>query len=106
MRVFGDFDFFGDTGEFQWEVAKRGGVGGDGKVGLRIAKAVVRDTDCIVTGGDSVELKFAFVVGECLAIPVGGPGLQRDISRVDRAMLGVMNDAADGAEDAGEGRAY
>lgn len=61
------------------------------------------DSNRVVAGGDGVHLKFAVVVGDGFALPIGLLGLQEKMRAGDGAVLDVVDDAANGAEDSGEG---
>jgi len=64
----------------------------------------VRDANGVVAGWDGVYLKFAVIVGYGFALPVRLLSLQQEMRSRDRAVLGVVNDAAYSAEDSGKRR--
>lgn len=99
---FADQDAFGDACDIEREMAQRRRVGSDGEVSQVLAEAVVGDCDGVVAGGYGIHLKFTFVAGDGFAFPIGLFGLQDEMRTCDRAVLNVMNNAANCSENSGE----
>jgi hypothetical protein len=75
----------------------------DGEIGDGFAEAAVSDPDGVVSGGDRVHLEFAVVVGDRFAFPVGLLGFEEEMRAGDGAVLDVVYDAANRAENSGDG---
>src|SRR5712691_842554 len=88
--------------QVQLEMQNRSRAGEHGYVLLLRGERRAGNADGIVSERDSIEMKLAVPIG------LGGPGVirsfgpQDDLSVRDRAVLWIVNDAADGAEDRGE----
>ncbi len=89
------------TREFEVENRTRLGAYGDGLLLLR--KILSRHGDGVIADGNGVEFKFAVVVGLLGLGIIGIVSFQRDLSIWDGAMLRVVDDAANAAEDCGVG---
>ena len=104
MCVFADFDLLTDAGKFERKMAKRRRIRGDRHVGRVFPESIARNANRVIARGNSVKLKFTFIVGDGFAFPIGLLPLQRNMGARDWAMLRIVNDAANRAKNAGECR--
>ena len=79
----------------------RSAIGDDRNALKRRFEARLRHVDVIVADRNSVESKFATLIGDGLFREIGADGRQRNRGGGDRAMLRIVDEAANIAENTG-----
>src|SRR5579872_786100 len=81
----------------------RTGIGMNCYLLLGLLKSLLRDRNGVVADGHGSEFKFSVAVGVLGLRPIGSLRFQDDVSGLNRAMLWIVDDSANRAEDGGEG---
>ena len=89
--------------QFHRKVKQRRGIREDGKVILHVAKPVSHDVDCVQAGRHGIHLKTSFSIRGGLLFPIGLLCLQHNSRVLNGPVLRIVNDAANSAEDSGQG---